>query len=512
MSAANFAVIAASLLATASVFSDVPEDSGVSLLSSRDAVAQDTWPVASGVVSMPHGKKPVELLNAFRGTAPSSAPLSLCVTSHSLNVDVLEDWHSLLNISMPYQLYLVVSADDRRAKDKQLAVRRIVSLLRTNLAVYVEVKLGSDQLPRFMSAEDEIMLIQRDVCMRFMERRKPPADAFGIAVDITHASKSVPLHVHQRDGKWVIRTGEGLFSVVRNDLSGQSAHFAVPNELELHQGSTGAQVVFDATDSWQLERLRVGPRVVAGFLHGMAGHLMWLWSRSKGDLFQMTQTSNKTYALAARALFNKGKFEDDLHVVIRTLRFAVDERGPQVPYPLALGRCASYELVVLEPAISVIVDEGGQRQKRKGVLGRLAIKLQSSFETCIAVAASGMPIQMCQPQVTPAYRMRNAYGEEPKAALYGNVVPLLAKRGHCIAGGRVPLRHRRTYGSYSDYGIYPRGFDGYDMFSLVDGTVEGDSQAQKLLAPSVHNPKDIPDEDKVRIMPTLVPVRLKKAK
>ncbi|CUG92431.1 Hypothetical protein, putative [Bodo saltans] len=390
-------------------------------------------------------------------------------------------------------------------------------MLKTTLAAYVEVLIQDTSLPRFLAADDERMMVQRDVCMRLMRRRKVDDDAFVLAADLTHAtvgSTFSTTHLLSQGGGYSMRVGEAAFAVTRNVLSGQTVHFAVPNEIEFRQGQLGTQVAFDLAASWQLERLRVGPAVVTGYLKGMAGHLLWLWSRSKQDLFQMTITANKTYALAARALSSAMKLEDDLHMIIRTLNFNVDQQQEDYPsYPLVLGRCASYELIPLETAVSVTsTDDSGQKQKRKGTIGRLDLKLKESLDACRAAASSGAPLQMCQPQTTLMYHMRNPHGEEPKAQLYRNVVPMLAQKGHCIAGGRVPLRHRRTYGSFSDYGVYPKGFDGYDMFSLMEGVVEGDSQSTRLLAPSIHNPKDLHDEDKVRVMPTLVPVRLKKAK
>lgn len=513
MSAANIAVIATALLTAVSVFPDAPDQTGLTFLSSRDAVAQDAWPVVSGTIAMPHLHKPLEVQNGFRGGAPANAPLYFCITAKYLNVDVLESWLSTLNTTVPFQIYVVVTADMLPPKDKQLFVRRLSSLLRTNLAVYAELNLQASDLPGFMPPNDEIMLIQRDFCMRLIGRHKRAANAFVLAVSLDNMlSASDATHVYHNGVTWLVRVGSAPFSVIQNALAGQNAYFAVPTSAEFNLGQLGAQVVFDATGSWQLERLRVGPSVVGGFVDGMAGHLLFLWSRSKQDLFLMTHTVNKTYALAARALVTKGKYEEDLHVIIRTLNFGVDGREEHPTYPLSLGRCATYNLNVLESAVTSTVEEGGQRQKRKGVIGRVNFKLMKSMESCVTIASSGMPMQMCQPQSTPMYHMRGAYGEEPKPLLYRSVLPMLSKQGHCIAGGRVPLLHRRTYGSFSDYGIYPRGFDGYDMFSLMEGSVEGDTQASRLLAPSAYNPKDLHDEDKVRVMPTLVPVRLKKAK
>jgi hypothetical protein len=516
MSAANLALIAASLLTAITVFpGSGDKDDGLVLLSARDAVVQDVWPVSSGTVVMPHVGTHVVLQNGFRGAAPSQSPLYICITAESLNVDLLESWVAALNTTAAYQLYLVVGSDPTQDVKKLSLVRRLTSMLKSTLAAYIEVQLRDGSLPGFLSASDERLLIQRDVCMRLIRRRQVPDDAFLVAVDLTHASGSAftTMHLQQQQRAYSIRVGDSPFAVTRNVLSGQPVYFAVPNEVEIRQGVIGAQVVFDLATSWQLERLRVGPSVIAGYLTGMAGHLMWLWSRSKQDLFQMTLTANKTYALAARALVSAHKLEDDLHTIIRTLNFNVDQREEYPSYPLVLGRCATYELAVLEAGVTVSsTDDSGQKQRRKGSIGRVEFKQKESLDACMMAASSGLPLQLCQPQTTPVYRMRSPYGEEPKAQLYRQVIPLLASKGHCIAGGRVPLRHRRTYGSYSDYGVYPKGFDGYDMFSLMEGTVEGDTQAARLLAPSVHNPKDLHDEDKVRVMPTLVPVRLKKAK
>lgn len=515
MSAANLAVIAASLLTTASVFSDVSDaDAGVTLLPTRDAVVQDVWPVASGTLSMPHLLKPLVLQNGFRGSAPENAPLYLCITTDVLNEDQLYSWVNALNTTSPVQLYLVVGADATHPKLLPF-VRRLTSTLKSSLAAYIEVVLDESHFPGFLNKNDERMMVQRDVCMRLMGRIKPEDDAFLLAVDLAHSPLVFPAtHVEQhQSGGYSITVGSD-FTVTHNVVSGQDIHFAVPNTVRFQPKQTrGTQVVFDLSASWQLERLRVGPAVVGGYLHNIAGHLMWMWSRSKQDLFQMTSTANKTYALASRALASAIKIEDDLHAIIRTLPFRADQRDERTHYPLALGRCASYRLNVLEPAVtSTTTDADGQHQKRKGTIGRIEMNMHTDMGACLTASSSGQPLQLCQPQANPSYHMRNAYGEEPKGRPYRNVVPLLAPKGVCIAGGRVPLLHRKSYGSYSDYGVYPRGFDAYDMFSLMEGVIDGDSQAARLLAPSLHNPKDLPDQDKVRVMPTLVPVRLKKAK
>lgn len=518
MSAETFGAAALSILATLGMVGNVVLDNSdqyanIQFNSMTEGVLREQWPVTSGTLSMAHVDGQLTVFNALQSIVAEEA-LDVCFTS-STAVDVLgmvQRWtERVLLDGVRTRLHIVVEKDQRSSRDTQLFLRKLYSAHKDALTTYVEVVLPSSwAFDGLLTADDVRLLVFRDVCGGLLQQKSLRSTSRGIlVVDLSNGyPSSHRLGFHFDSGTWHVTQPQRRYSMLSNNVSSQHMSFAVLNDVTV-KPEGGSVILFDAHNSWMLERLRLGERVFFA-APDIAIPVLRLWSSSTSQLVKLSRCAGHAYAMFMRHLLRSHSAPTTTLVRLFDFGFTV-ARESDVTFP-KYAECAVYRLEVLEPHVVVSTEAPGGVQKKSGMIGRLALTVQATMEQCDRRAASGEVLQVCQPQVTRRYEMRDRGDQEPSISPYRTVVPLFAPEGCCLYGGAVSLTQRRTYGSFSEYAFYPLGFDGYDGFSLLDGVVEGDTQLPALVAPSEYNPRDLPDEDRVRVMPTLVPVRLKKAK
>lgn len=553
---------------------------GVTWMPLSDAVLVDAWPTSAGTMAMEHIDRRVVIRNAVRGRGATIAAgavdipaLDVCLTVDrpldSEIVDhVLQDIRASsasASVGASMRVHVVVCGDCQAAVSPTIASEQQRQIFRhlqrkhgSHFAHWLEVHLGSSGGGFNQSStglhrhEDVSMVVLRDVCstlIRFTrsklaetsERRQDPivvlSALYRLQQPFYWSGAAAPM--------WTVASGlegnrkELRYSRLRNQLAGQTANFAVRNEVRLGCGATPsdgeALVAFDAEGAWEVERLRVGTRAMVGCGDAML-RILSMWTLSKPELLRASGTLNKAYALFLRGLHRQKQWLSSVPTVARLIDFHLqrapmeflgtadtapleDARSATV-HGLRHATCAAYSFVPVEPHVTTSVSVEGTAMKitKDGAIGRLVFDRKPTMAPCDAAAAAGESVALCQPQVHRHWSfVSTSQGSSTETMTVHpcplcDVLPLLAKEGLCLMGGHVSLTHRKTYGSFSEYGIFPKGFDAYDTFSLQEGTVAGIAQWNRFTEPSPYNPVDESDEDKPRVMPTLVPVRLKRAK